>query len=211
MLDKAHHLMKVGRYDDAISLYDQILEVNGNNTVALENKGRFIIILAGTKTRLPRMTVQLPSTRTLLPSGSKKDTRCARYTGTRNLFYALSTLLPSTRNIRSPLRTKDIRSTNLGDIPEAIQCFDKILETSPNNIRAMTSKGIALRVVGEGMQKKHSPILKRQSGSTQSTPLSGITRRSPSVISAGRKKPMKRSRVVNFPQRDREAIKKTVK
>ena len=45
ILDKAHHLMKVGRYDDAISLYDQILEVNGNNTVALENKGKIYYYL----------------------------------------------------------------------------------------------------------------------------------------------------------------------
>ena len=45
VLDNAHHLMKVGRYDDAISLYDQVLEVNGNNTVALENKGKIYYYL----------------------------------------------------------------------------------------------------------------------------------------------------------------------
>mgnify|MGYP003613970492 CR=1 FL=1 len=45
LMDKAHHLMKVGRYDEAISLYDQVLEVNGNNTKALENKGKIYYYL----------------------------------------------------------------------------------------------------------------------------------------------------------------------
>ena len=40
LLEKAHHLTRIGRYDDAISVYDKVLEADKNNTTAYENKGK---------------------------------------------------------------------------------------------------------------------------------------------------------------------------
>ena len=40
LMENAHRFARIGRYDEAIACYDKVLEIDGKNTTALENKGK---------------------------------------------------------------------------------------------------------------------------------------------------------------------------
>ena len=40
LLQTAHHLIRTGRFDEAIAQYDNVIEMDKNNTIALEHNGQ---------------------------------------------------------------------------------------------------------------------------------------------------------------------------
>ncbi|HJX56065.1 MAG TPA: tetratricopeptide repeat protein [Methanoregula sp.] len=40
LMEKAHRFARIGRYDEAIACFDKVLEIDGKNTTAMENKGK---------------------------------------------------------------------------------------------------------------------------------------------------------------------------
>ena len=108
MLDKAHNLTKVGRYDDAISQYDKILEIDGNNTVVLENKGKVYYYLGRHEDAIACYDKAIAINPKLVTVWYKKATPCGRSAGMKRRYSVLT--MPS-RLIRSiPLLspTRDI-------------------------------------------------------------------------------------------------------
>jgi tetratricopeptide (TPR) repeat protein len=52
LLEKANQKFKIGRYEDALALYDEVLAIDNNNISALENKGKAYYYLGELNTAL---------------------------------------------------------------------------------------------------------------------------------------------------------------
>lgn len=117
--------MKIGRYDDAIVHYDRVLEQDGRNITALEEKGNVYYSLGRHEDAIainPKLIL---------------------------LWYE-----------------KGYALRKIHRYEEAIACFDITLESSPNNVRAATAKGIALRELGKNEESLVFFFLIRHSIST---------------------------------------------
>jgi len=140
LLKEGNILLQLGKFNDAISYFDQVLEIEQNNVEALAKKGDALAELG----KLEEAA-----------SYYDKVIRIKPYLNDTSGTYYLSKLLeidPNNVQVlyqkRSQLNEGNIL-LQLGKFNDAISYFDQVLEIEQNNVEALAKKGDALAELGK--------------------------------------------------------------
>ena len=143
---KRHISHKNRTVDEAIARYDNVLEMDYNNTIALEHKGQVYHSLERYKNAISCQDQALAINQNLIAVWFNKGytlRKSGRFLDAITCFDRALALDPE---YTPALANKGYALNGFWRYKEALACFDKILAESPNNIRA---KGIALRELGK--------------------------------------------------------------
>lgn len=152
LLDKAIKAKDSHDFQNATKYFDQVLEINPKNTIALNGKGGTLALIGNTTQAIQYFDQVLQ----INPNDiSGLNNKAAMFMFLGNYTIASQYLNKSLTIDPQNLKTLNLESSLLGKIGkynEAISYSNKILLLDPNNTDALNNKGLALLQIGDTKQ-----------------------------------------------------------
>ncbi len=145
LLNAGIDYLKIEKYDEAISYFDKVLEIDENNVSALSNKGDILVKLEKYQEAISNYNHALkvePNNPDIL---SSKGMTLINLNKTQDAIASFDMALGIDPNHIDSLNGKGIALTNQEKYDEAISYFDKALEIVPDDFDTLFNKADSFR------------------------------------------------------------------
>lgn len=148
LYNKALALANLDRYDEAISCYDKVLEIDPKDVEVLSNKGRAFFKLSRDDAAISCYDKALNKNLRLAIAWYNKGSILGKFGKYEEAILCFDKALEINSNFGFALRNKGIALFRPGRNEEAISFFDKSLVINPNNVLILFGKASILTHLG---------------------------------------------------------------